>query len=751
MNKIVKILAIVVVLSLIATIGIADRPMSNKDQEREDRDKVLSEEVEEKPPINEERHNVEDTYAVSNSARELKIEQLHDARKQGNEELARSIIEELELSKDFPSDKISQEGIEEPKVIYYDENEEVVISPAWTTDILVTGSSYRETNPVMTVDQRNGIMYVAVENWKAFGDIDIYKSTDGGNAWYKRMTIEDASQPSITVARDTLLIAFVKDWTNLFVYHEKDGIGKFALVDHNNNGFSGPDITSDAAEYANWHSYVAYNIFDGINYHLRLGISTDSSETYSIQTPFNYGSSFIPNAPSIDYGGTRLYVAHERLWNIGDRDTYVMFSTDDGFSFNTHCSGCTSDDEYEPSIAATKSVGTAKMVLTAYTRTRGDKDVYYEYSSNDGGWNGGCLFCSGTDEKASDLATDFVGGKIHAAIWKNYDIKYTSADYTNPSSWSSAITVNENNWASTTYPRPSVASNFKRSTDKAAVIVWTDYRNDNHDIYFDSVGNVLSTFVRGNDNGLWYRQYDGATWGSWTSLGGIITSDPDAVSYNGNRYVFIRGTDNGLWYRRYDGTWSNWISLGGIINSAPGVAEANGKLFVFARGTDNALWYRTFDSTSSSPWGPWLSLGGVINSGPGAMRLGTPTNLLYVFTRGTDNALWYRTYNGNSWSGWTSLGGITSYDPDATALGGKIYVFSRGNDGVLWYRSSDGTSWGSWTSLGGIIKSSPGTATFTNDAYIFAQGADNALWYRTLTGTWQSLGGIIDSGPGVTN
>jgi hypothetical protein len=753
MSKIVKILAMVALLSLIAAICVASKPVGNIDQEKADRNKVLSKDVKEKAPADEKRHNVEDIYAASNSAREIIIEQLHNARKQGDNGLAKSILEEL--AKDFPSDKISHEGITEPKATYYNASEEAgtspVISPLWTKNILVAGTSNDETNPVIAVDERNGIMYAALENWQVGGKIDIYKSTDGGNTWYKHMTIDSASQPSITVAYDTLLVAFVYNYVDLYVYHEKDGVGTFALVDHSNNGLLSPDIISDSSQYIGWYSYITYNTFDGTNYYLRAGRSTDLSGTYSTQKLVSYGSSFIPGSPSIDYGENGVYIAYEKLWVIGDRDTYLTYSTDNGISYpNSHCAGCTSSDEYEPSVAAAKNAGTTKTVIVAYTRTVSDNDIYYIYSLNGGtNWAGeSCLFCSTGIEEAPDLATDLVGGRIHAAIWENYDIKYTSADYTNPSSWTPGVIITDSSWASGDYPRPSIASNPTKVTN-SAVTVWTDFRGSSFNIYFDSGGNVLNTYVRGTDNALWYRQYDGATWGSWTSLGGIINSDPDAVSYNGKRYVFARGTDNALWYRTYEGTsWSGWTSLGGNINSAPGVAEANGRLNVFSRGTDNALWYRTYDGTS---WSGWTSLGGALNSGPGAMRLGTPISLLYVFASGTDNALWYRTYDGTSWSGWTSLGGTISYDPDATALNGRIYAFSRGNDGALWYRSSDGTSWGGWTSLGGSIQLSPGVATFGNDAYIFARGTDSALWYRTLSGGWQSLGGIVNSGPGVTN
>lgn len=54
--------------------------------------------------------------------------------------------------------------------------------------------------------------------------------------------------------------------------------------------------------------------------------------------------------------------------------------------------------------------------------------------------------------------------------------------------------------------------------------------------------NRLDTFVRGTDNALWHKWWDGSRWSDWESLGGNLTSDPAAVSWGPNRTdVFARG------------------------------------------------------------------------------------------------------------------------------------------------------------------------------------------------------------------
>lgn len=296
---------------------------------------------------------------------------------------------------------------------------------------------------------------------------------------------------------------------------------------------------------------------------------------------------------------------------------------------------------------------------------------------------------------------------------------------------------------------------------------------ENHDASPDFIVNTFDPypwiFARGTDNALWYRTWDGSTWGEWTSAGGIATSDPATYGGGGptlpaGMTVLARGTDNALWYRDWQGSgggWDDWENLGGIISSAP-AATSYFTFYssyswqicehVFARGTDNALWHKT---AKQGTWGNWVSMGGILNSGPGVTTLG---NYVYVFARGTDDAIWYRSgqktgewpCSNEVWSSWQRLGGIITSDPDASILniGGTdhVAIFARGTDNALWYRTLDDTV--GWTNIGGILNSSPGTS----DNMVFVRGADNALWYRMWNDVawsgWNSLNGIITSGPG---
>jgi hypothetical protein len=152
-------------------------------------------------------------------------------------------------------------------------------------------------------------------------------------------------------------------------------------------------------------------------------------------------------------------------------------------------------------------------------------------------------------------------------------------------------------------------------------------------------------FVRGTDNGLWHRWSDdgGVTWGNWEPLGGILTSDPAAVSWSSGKVdVVARGTDNAIWIRSWTAStgWNNWASLGGVATSGPDIASCTaGHLDVFVRGTDNGYWQLGYNAFNTTPWTGWRQEGNSWTSDPGVVcRAGT--GIVDVFGRGSDLAMY---------------------------------------------------------------------------------------------------------------
>ncbi|CAH1087662.1 putative baseplate assembly protein [Candidatus Nitrotoga sp. 1052] len=252
-------------------------------------------------------------------------------------------------------------------------------------------------------------------------------------------------------------------------------------------------------------------------------------------------------------------------------------------------------------------------------------------------------------------------------------------------------------------------------TSDPATVSWGDGRID--------------VFVRGTDNALWHKWFNG-TWSGWESLGGVLSSGPDVSSWAAGRLdVFVRGADNALWHKWFNGTWSGWESLGGVLTSDPAaVSWGDGRIDVFVRGTDNALWHKWFDGV----WSGWESLGGTLSSGPDVSSWAA--GRLDVFVRGADNALWHKWFNG-TWSGWESLGGVLTSDPAAVSWGdGRIDVFVRGTDNALWHKWFDGV-WSGWESLGGTLSSGPDVSSWAAGRLdVFVRGADNALWHKWFDG-----------------
>lgn len=254
----------------------------------------------------------------------------------------------------------------------------------------------------------------------------------------------------------------------------------------------------------------------------------------------------------------------------------------------------------------------------------------------------------------------------------------------------------------------------------------------------------LDVFSRGygDDASTYRRWWDGSTlppgpWSNAVSLGGSTSSSPAVIAPTTNRLeLYVRGLDNLVWQRRYDGTtWSNWSGLGGMTYASPAASARRGTSIVdlFIRGTDNAIYQR---SRNGSTWSPgWVSIGapsGGATSAPAAVS--NSSGRIDVFVRGGDSAIWRRTWT-TSWGAWTSMGGGTTSAPAVTSRGeNRLDLFVRGTDGQIWRRYNDGAGWSGWSSLGGVTFSSPAAvAASSNRLDVWARGPGAALQHKVWT------------------
>ncbi len=218
------------------------------------------------------------------------------------------------------------------------------------------------------------------------------------------------------------------------------------------------------------------------------------------------------------------------------------------------------------------------------------------------------------------------------------------------------------------------------------------------------------------------------------NVGGVATSSPSASSWGSYRTdVFVRGQDNGIWQRTWNGTWSGWASRGGTWTSKPGaVSWGQNRIDLFARAQDNTLQHAWSNGAAWSAWYPVA--GGAFTSGASAASWGS--GRLDVFARGQDNGLWHMSWNGVAWSSWQSLGGLLTSDPAAVSWGpDRIDIFARGQDNGIWHIAWTGSSWSSWQSLGGMLTTGPGAASCSyGHLDVFAVGAGGTVYQRGFNG-----------------
>ena len=105
----------------------------------------------------------------------------------------------------------------------------------------------------------------------------------------------------------------------------------------------------------------------------------------------------------------------------------------------------------------------------------------------------------------------------------------------------------------------------------------------------------VDMFARGTDFAIWHRAWNGTTWAAWESLGGTLSTSPDASSCAANTVdLFAVGTDGRDWRRSYNGSWAAWKPVGGAWGSnGPGIAcqPTTTKIDIIERGPDHALWW----------------------------------------------------------------------------------------------------------------------------------------------------------------
>jgi hypothetical protein len=226
----------------------------------------------------------------------------------------------------------------------------------------------------------------------------------------------------------------------------------------------------------------------------------------------------------------------------------------------------------------------------------------------------------------------------------------------------------------------------------------------------------IEVVVRGPNDDVVRRAFNGSTWGPWTSLGGV-TWDRPAITYTegvaGRVDVFVRGTDDHL----YDNAW---IGFPGAFNgftkvddfrmtSGPGaVSWGPSRIDVFARGYNDNLFHTWWDGTRWVRGNNWESLGGVLLDGaPGAASSGPQR--LEVYVQGTNRALFEKTFDGTSWGAFRQIADCMEHEPESwKGAPANTSVWARG----MWSGSTASAA-----------------ADASGTLHLVLWGADGKLWH----------------------
>jgi len=242
--------------------------------------------------------------------------------------------------------------------------------------------------------------------------------------------------------------------------------------------------------------------------------------------------------------------------------------------------------------------------------------------------------------------------------------------------------------------------------------------------------NRLDCFVRGTNNRMYHKWWNGSRWNGWENLGGVIVAAPAAVSWGRNRIdCFAPGTNNHMHHKWWDGSgWRGWEDLGGLLIGAPAVSSwGSNRLDCFVRGTDNKMYHKWWNG---SRWSGWENLGGVLTSAPAAVSWGR--NRIDCFVAGTNNHMYHKWWNGSRWSGWEDLGGVLVGAPAVSSWApNRLDCFVRGTSNKMYHKWWDGSRWRGWENLGGVIVDSPSAVSWgRNRIDCFAPGTNNHMYHK---------------------
>jgi len=259
--------------------------------------------------------------------------------------------------------------------------------------------------------------------------------------------------------------------------------------------------------------------------------------------------------------------------------------------------------------------------------------------------------------------------------------------------------------------------------------------------------------VRSGKSTLMVNEFDGTSWGTWTSLSGSVASNPSCTSNDSGDVICAAMAPGGKMLASvFNGsTWAIPVQVTAQLYSAPSCARLTaGQVLCAARSSSGGLTYSIYNGTS---WSAFKKITTVAVSAPGCATDNAGGVICAVVT--TDGANIVNRYSAGAWEGFLNLGGTAAGDPNCSSLnsGGKVACFGEAyNTGSIYGAEFLGGSWtpNNWTAyspLGGEVSNNANCTT--QAAGLLVCGVigelDNAFYADVYNGSnwggWVKIGG----------
>ncbi len=208
----------------------------------------------------------------------------------------------------------------------------------------------------------------------------------------------------------------------------------------------------------------------------------------------------------------------------------------------------------------------------------------------------------------------------------------------------------------------------------------------------------------GTDNTVYYRYFNGASWGTWQSLGQTALDVAATAWPPGPADIYIVGLDG---YIRQShspngqpGSWGTWVSHACCASEVATAVTPGGLLYLAAQATTQSLGYAVWVTTTSnsSTYTPWINLGQAPGGQVKDLTLLAYNNVVGLAVVGANNCSLYQKHNNGgvwyaSWFNYSSSPCFKNVSSFNTDDGGAYLVYIGTSTNALSTQRFTGGAW----------------------------------------------------------